>query len=240
MAMLIRFKIPFMAMILLVMRPLSVIAADEAPGDCFGIDFNVAHPMSVAKIGTDQPQVHFLKNVYDNPNCPANTAACAQAAYLVPGNLVLVGKTHDAFTCVAYQSITDPKPNWHNGWLPTASITPVLPNPAPSRTDWIGSWKHGGGDITIKPIKNGAVAVSGEAFYDAAQNVHTGVMEATAKPAHGLLQFADDGTSPFNKSSDDQGLCLVRMQRIENLLVVEDNDACGGSMVTFTGIYWKK
>ncbi len=236
---LVRFNISLISIILLVMGSFTAMA-DEAPGDCFGIEFNLTHPIGVAKLLTTQPQVHFLKNASDNANCPANNAACTQTAYLVPGNLVLVGKTDGAFTCVAYQSITNPKPNWHNGWLPSASITPVLPDSAPFSADWIGSWIHGGGNIMIKPSKNGAVSVSGEAFYDAAQNVHTGVIEAKAKPAYNLLQFADDGTSPFNKSSDDQGLCLVRMQRVENLLVVEDNNACGGAMVTFTGIYWKK
>ena len=65
-------------------------------------------------------------------------------------------------------------------------------------------------------------------------------IDAAAKPANGLLEFADDGSVPFNKESDDKGSCLVRMQRVEALLVVEDNNAAAARMVTFTGFYRKK
>ena len=37
-----------------------------------------------------------------------------------------------------------------------------------------------------------------------------------------------------------EGDCQVRMQRFGNLLLVEDNGACGGIMVTFTGFYRRK
>ena len=78
--------------------------------------------------------------------------------------------------------------------------------------------------------------IHGEQVYPAAQDVHNGVIDATAKPANGLLQFAEDGSVPFDKAAVD-ATCLVRMQRIEALLVVEDNAQCGGVMVTFTGFY---
>ncbi|HXW42491.1 MAG TPA: hypothetical protein VEK75_14890 [Xanthobacteraceae bacterium] len=215
-------------------------AAQEAPRDCRGVDFNVRHPVAVAKIIADRAQVHFVKNGGDDAACPAAGDACRRDAYVVPGDLVLIGKTYGAFTCVSYQSAQNPKPSWTNGWLPASSMTPVAPARAPSRSDWIGDWSHGGGKIGIKPGRRGALLIRGEAFYAAAQNVHTGVVHATAKPAHGLLEFADDGSAPFDQTSDDKGLCLVRMQRVERLLVVEDNNACGGVMVTFTGFYRRK
>ena len=214
--------------------------ADEGPGDCLGIDFNLAHPIGIAKIIADRPQVHFVKSAYQDAACPADGDACSESAYLVPGDLVLIGKTHGAFTCVVYESAAARKVQWTNGWLPAASMTPVRPAAAPSRADWIGTWVHAAGHIVIKPGRKGRVTIRGEGFYAAAQNVHTGVIRATATPAHGLLEFADDGRSPFDKASDDKGSCLVRMQRIEKLLVVEDNNSCGGVMVTFTGFYRRK
>jgi hypothetical protein len=63
------------------------------------------------------------------------------------------------------------------------------------------------------------------------------VIDATATPARGLLEFADDGTAAFDSNDAE---CLVRMQRIDALLVVEDNGGCGGVMVTFTGFYRRK
>lgn len=228
------------AIFLLLVSVPAVAAADEAAGDCFGVDFNLAHPIAIAKMIANRPQIHFLKNTTDDAACPADTAACERPAYLVPGDLVLIGKTHGAFTCVAYQSAADPKPNWTNGWLDSAAMTPVLPAAAPSRADWIGRWIHGGGHIVIKPARRGALSVRGEAFYNAALNVHTGVIDATAEPEHGLLQFADDGSVPFDRASGSDEACLVRMQRVEQLLVVEDNGGCGGVMVTFTGFYRKR
>jgi len=82
--------------------------------------------------------------------------------------------------------------------------------------------------------------IRGEHVYPAAQNVHSGVIAADAKPARGLIQFADDGSTSFDAASAEAGSCLVRMQRIAELLVVEDNGHCGGSLVTFTGFYRRK
>jgi hypothetical protein len=218
--------------------------ADEAESDCFGIDFDVEHPITIAKIIADKPRTFFIKNVSDNAACPADTDACLQSAYLVPGDLVLVGKSHsaggNAYTCVAYQSATDRKQRWTDGWLPSAAMTPVMPAPALLRSDWIGDWVHAGAEIVIKSGKKETVTIHGEAIYPAAQDVHNGVIDAEAKPSPGLLTFADDGSEPFDKASSDDGLCLVRMQRVEALLVVEDNNQCGGVMVTFTGFYRKK
>jgi hypothetical protein len=59
-------------------------------------------------------------------------------------------------------------------------------------------------------------------------------------PANGMLQFVDNGTASFDQASADAGDCLVRMQRIADLLVVQDNMQCGGVMVTFTGFYRRK
>src|SRR5215469_3472390 len=78
--------------------------SEETPGDCLGIGFEVAHPVTIAKIIADQSQVRFVKSAYDDPACPADRDTCAQTSYLVPGDLALVGKTHGAYSCVSYQS----------------------------------------------------------------------------------------------------------------------------------------
>ena len=57
-------------------------------------------------------------------------------------------------------------------------------------------------------------------------------------PAGDMLAFADDGKVPFDQAK--QAECQVRMQRLGNLLLVEDNGGCGGIMVTFTGFYRRK
>ena len=68
-------------------------------------------------------------------------------AFLVPGDVVLTGRTQGTFTCVAYQSFHTRKQNWTTGWLPTVSLMPVEPMSSPKTADWIGSWSHPGGTI---------------------------------------------------------------------------------------------
>ena len=218
----------------------SVAVAEESSGDCLGIGFEVTHPVTIAKIIADRPQVHFVKNAYDDPACPADRETCVAPSYLIPGDLLLVGKTRGVYSCVSYQSATDRTQRWTVGWLPSASLTPVQPARAGEARDWIGRWSHAGGTITISKGRRGNLRIRGEQVYPAAQSVHSGVIGAEAKPAHGLLQFADDGRAAFNTANSEAGSCLIRMQRIAELLVVEDNNHCGGSMVTFTGFYRRK
>jgi len=215
-------------------------AGDENPGDCLGIGFDVTHPVTIAKIIADRPQVHFVKNASDAAACPAEHEGCEHPSYLVPGDVLLVGKSRGAFSCASYQSAADRRQNWTVGWLPSASLTPVQPARALRTADWIGRWIHAGGAITISRGRRGSLRIRGEHVYPAAQNVHSGVIAADAKPARGLIQFADDGSTSFDAASAEAGSCLVRMQRIAELLVVEDNGHCGGSLVTFTGFYRRK
>jgi hypothetical protein len=215
-------------------------AAEPGPGDCLGVDFDVKHPVTIAKLIADKPQVHFVKNASDEPACPAEADDCQDAAYLVPGELMLVGKTHGAYSCVSYQSAADRRQNWTVGWVRSTSLTPVAPTASPSRADWIGTWIRAGGRIAIRRGPRGKLRINGEAVYPAAESVHNGVIRATAMPANGMLQFANNGTAPFDQASADAGDCLVRMQRIADLLVVQDNAQCGGVMVTFTGFYRRK
>jgi len=211
--------------------------ADEAPGDRLGVDFDQRHPVSVGRITPASPRAYFVKNVSDAAACPADSEVCRLKAYLIPGNLALLAKTFGTYTCAVYESADAQKVRWTGGWLPSASLAPVTRAPALARADWIGEWIHASGHITIASAADDRLAIKGEAFYDAAQNVHTGVIDAVAKPAQGLLAFADDGSIAFDNPKAE---CLVRMQRIDALLVVEDNNDCGGIMVTFTGFYRRK
>ena len=214
----------------------SALAEGSQPSeaDCLGIDFDVARPLALAKI-TTRPRVHYVKSAWEEPSCPAEGDGCRAKAYLVPGDLVLVGRKRGPFTCISYQSARDTKQKWSNGWVQSTALEPVAPNAAPKLADWLGTWKHAGGEITIEAAKGGKLSIAGEHTYPAAQSVHSGVIEATAKPAGAYLSFADDGTTEF--AGAGEGTCQVRMQRVGALLLVEDNLACGGSMVTFTGFY---
>jgi hypothetical protein len=118
-------------------------------------------------------------------------------------------------------------------------MTPVEPMARPSRSDWLGRWVRPGADIRIAPVGRNRVTLRGRAVASAPQHGHAGIVSAVAQPSQGLIAFADRGHIPFDKADLDVD-CLMRMQRIETLLVVEDNGRCGGALVSFTGFYKKR
>jgi hypothetical protein len=205
--------------------------------NCNGVDWDDKRALAVSKV-TARPRVNFIKSPYGDDfkatSCPADTAACRQKAYLVTGDLVLTGKTRGAYTCAVYQSPQAKKQVWARGWLPNGALTPVAPMPSPKTSDWIGTWEHPGGEITIAKADGGKLSIKGEQIVPTAHDAHTGELEAVAMPANGAIAFVDDGSIPFEQEG---GTCRVRMQRVGALLVVEDNSGCGGAGVTFTGLY---
>ncbi len=208
-------------------------AAQEAAGDCTGFAFDAKKPVVLSRITTAAPRTYFIRGRSDDAACPADTAACRSRAYLVPGDLVLTGATSGAFTCATYPSLKSG--GLLSGWIASASIAAAAPAPAPQPADWTGTWRQPGGKIVIKPAKSGKLAIAGEHSYPVAGGVRSTQIDATAAPAGGILAFADDGATPFDKAAE--GTCLLRMQRIDALLVVEDNFQCGDGMVSFTGVY---
>ena len=95
---------------------------------------------------------------------------------------------------------------------------------------------HPGGDLTIS-TENGKLNITGLQTYPAAQNFHTNVLEAeNVVPSNDTVLFADDNSLPPKKIYSE-GDCIVRLQRFGRWLLAEDNGGCGGSMVTFTGLY---
>jgi hypothetical protein len=102
-------------------------------------------------------------------------------------------------------------------------------------SDWLGTWKHPGGDMEIGKSKGGKLHVAGEMVVPTARDFHSGVIEADIVPGADTIAFADDGSIPFETA--EEGSCRVRMQRVGAWLMVEDNSGCGGAGVTFTGLY---
>lgn len=213
----------------------------EDPNNCHGVDWVDKRTLVVSKVTADA-RVNFIKSPYDDDftaaSCPAATDACRRKSYLVPGDLVLTGRTRGAFTCVIYQSPLARKQVWARGWLPNSALTPVAPMPAPKVADWIGTWYHPGGEITISRGDGGKLHVEGEMTVPTARDFHNGQFEARVTPQNDTIAFADDGSVPFEKA--DEGDCRVRMQRIGPWLMVEDNDSCGGAGVSFIGLYRRK
>jgi hypothetical protein len=225
------------AMLLAILLMACPARAQSPTEPCNGLDFDVSKPVMVAKVVSSTPRIHYIRSASENASCPAETERCRLDAYLVPGELVLANRLRAPYTCVTYQSPQDSRQIWTNALFPASSLVPVAPLPAPGVADWIGTWSHAGGEIRIEAGANGKLAILGFQAYPGALSEHTGAMQAAAAPSGAFLAFADDGSKPFGKNDDD---CQVRMQRVEQLLVVEDNGVCGSVAITFTGLYRRK
>ena len=212
------------------------------PANCNGAGTDAALTIRVSKV-TAEPRVNFVKSPYDDDfkaeSCPAATAACRKASYLVTGDLVLVGDTRGAFSCVTYQSTSGRKPFFTSGWLPSAALTPIKPMAAPRTEDWLGSWdQHYAGIEIRRGGIGGRLRIEGLAAVKGAMDVHTGVLRAEVMPGKDNIAFLDDGWMPFETQCDSG--CRVRMQRIGPWLLVVDNGGCGGAGVSFTAFYHRK
>jgi hypothetical protein len=212
------------------------------PRNCLGVEWDEKHALSVAKV-TARERVNFVKSPFDDEfkatTCPAATDACRKKSYLVGGDLVLVGKTSGDFTCVAYQMPGARHHIFHEGWLPSAALTPVAPAESTATSDWIGAWKHPHGTIEIKGGGfGGRLQIEGFMLVPTAHDFHNGSIAAQVKPGKASIAFMNDGWMPFEFECEDA--CKVRMQRVGPYLLVEDNGGCGGSGVSFTGLYHRK
>jgi hypothetical protein len=210
------------------------------PHNCNGFAWDDKRVLVVQKV-TAGPRVNFVKSPYDDDfkanTCPAATETCRRKSFLVTGDLVLGGRTLGAFTCVSYQM---KKQTWATGWLPSAALTPLAPMATPAITDWLGTWSHPGGDVEITRGDGGKLHIEGVMVIPVGRDTHNGVITAQALPQGDTVAFVDDGSVPFEKTGEGEGECRVRMQRVGSSLLVEDNNGCGGSGVTFSGLYHRK
>jgi hypothetical protein len=211
-------------------------ALAEPAGECTGFVFNTKTPAAIARIAAAAPKTYFIRSSSENASCPADTAACRARAYLVPGDLVLAGATTGAFTCATFQSLSPKGQITTGSWIPTASLAAVAPAPAP--TDWAGAWWKTSAKLTIKPAAGGKLKVAGEATYPVAGGVRTTEVDGETKPAGAILAFAGSGEIAFDTAPEDA--CRFRVQRVDALLMVEDNGQCGDGMASFTGLYQRK
>jgi hypothetical protein len=224
-----------------------VIAACPARGEdagCGEIPDLSAHPAVVlGHITSGAPRVPFIKDASMQPGCPNATPACAERAYLVPGDRVIVTAKRDAFACATY---INAKGGDRSGWLPLDAVAYDKPEPV-AAADWLGKWSRTEADIRVKPGKAGALVINGDATFGAHDPgrvkrgaVNSGEIAADVTLAGDRLSFAmgDDATLPVDKGGEF--VCKVWMQRVGPWLIVNDNGNCGGFNVSFRGFYTRK
>ncbi len=204
----------------------------------------VQQPTIAASVRSAMARTYFVKDDVMAHGCPNDGAACKDKAYLTTGDVVLTGAARGKFTCIGFAAA---KGVATIGWFPTKALVPLSP-PDQHPMDWNGHWVATEQDIRIAPDKGDALSVKGDATWGmgdparlARGGVHTGEVAGISRPVDGMLAFTmgDDGkTLPYD--AGDEFTCRVRMIRHGPYLVVNDNNACGGVNVSFSGFYRRK
>ncbi|WP_298358556.1 hypothetical protein [Rhodoblastus sp.] len=204
--------------------------AGNSESFCSGVGFADTPDLVIGRIKTDAGKVFFRKNGGRKSPCPSVAPQCQDKAYLVPGDLVVLGGKRGDFVCVDY----DDGKGSRGGWLPSATL-----EPAPLANDpaaWVGGWKRVEADIAIEQAKDGLRA-SGEATYGALDPervkrgaINSGSFSGPLALKNGQGRIVDD---------DSVSGCNLKLVRSGDFLFVRDNDVCGGMNVSFSGLYRK-
>jgi hypothetical protein len=195
------------------------------------------------RVGAGRKRLHFSKSGVEQAGCPGADAACAETAYVVAGDPVLVSETAGDYVCAAFGA---PDGMETSGWLPAAALEEVK-EPAKAPRDWLGQWQAGEWRrIKITAAGKDNIELEGEAYWGAGDPVrrangavHTGEIGATIRPNGGQAAFslAVTGEVHDHDAAARDIYCRVRLWRLGPYLAVTDNVQCGGANVSFTGIY---
>jgi hypothetical protein len=200
--------------------------AQAAEEPCANGNFSAERDISLAKVvGADH--LVFLN---DGDGCPSEAASCRQRAYVVAGDQVLTARKAGAYVCAFYPS----RGGGSAGWVQSARLSPLPIEASPPLSAWTGHWANGDNTIALA-AKNGALEVTGEAFWPSAHpspaqfqgGPNVGDLSGTARPKGAEVIFADE-------------VCTAALKLIGGLLVVADNGGCGGMNVSFSAVYKRR
>ena len=197
------------------------VAALGAPAlaDDINPDFAARQTMTLARIRPNGRTYFYHDAEIDG--CPAMTAKCRRPAYLVGGDVLLVGARHGELIDAVFAPTTG---RATEGWMPASAIEPI-PAPPAKPSSWLGSWGYDDAEIDIRAgSQPGRLKASGNATYGHGQAIHDGGFDAEAVIEGDRITFDDD-------------ICRVSMRIIGPYLVAADNMQCGGVNVTFSGVY---
>lgn len=223
--------------------------ADAASRDCTSNALFDTEDFPVFRVKQDVKRLHFI--VSPNaaaPECPARADKCRSSAFLVPGDEVLVTwPAENGLVCAHYIS---PEGKLTSGWLDKEAMAIQSHGPLGfESTDAHGTWVNGlaNATISISPGGPGYILVDGDATRGP-PSYNTGSFAGPAyvgEGAHGPVAGYEAehyrgetpaGTPPEGAHSS----CRIRFRFAGHYLLVDDNQACGGMGVTFSGIYAKQ
>jgi hypothetical protein len=217
--------------------------ASAAGARCDGVsESSVAPPLQLARVAGNVSRVNFIANSGETPktkSCPSASVDCRRAAFLLPGDNVLVDEIEGGFACATFVSTRGVETS---GWLPASALEfrPALAATAPG--DWAGEWRRVEATIKLKAAGN-QLEADGEATWGsldpqrvARGGVNMGEFSGSSRLRGNMLAFGE-GYSGERAPDDKGGECHVRLRLFGPYILAEDNMRCGGMNVSFRGIY---
>jgi hypothetical protein len=212
--------------LLLALLATSAARAQAVDVSCSNGSFPAERAIGLAKV-TGGERLVFLK---DSDGCPNAQPSCLQRAYVVSGDQLLTGRSFGAYVCAFY-----PSPGGGSaGWVPSARLSALAVDPSPPLAAWGGLWANIDDTIDLK-VKGAVLVADGNAYWPSRRpspsqfpgGPNVGDLSGSAAPKGNVIVFTD---------SDPNG-CTATATLIGTLLVVADNNGCGGQNVSFSAVY---
>ena len=199
--------------------------------------------LQVAKIKPGVGKTHFY-----TPACDAGAKgleACRRAAYVMPGDPVLIGDVYDTTACATF---VDAKGRATSGVIKGDRVAPISGSDKAAATQFVGTWIRDEAKITVT-ARGQVLSFNGDATYGAKDpnrvkrgavnlgNILFSARTATNRISVGLTGKGELAEDKAKAAATD---CQLDMIALGPYLVVRDNMMCGGMNVSFTGIYRKQ
>jgi hypothetical protein len=167
-----------------------------------------------------QPRLYFMK---DDEGCPQKGGdQCRAGGYVVPGDELLLGKTHGKWTCAWFNG----KKHETVGWVDN---TALAEQPQPTEADWAGKWTFYNVPGYLGIVRKGG------GYYIHARMIHPTPASENLGSMKGNLKV--EGSRAIYSEGPQEYQCTANLVRAGRFLIVRDNEACGGVGVRFNGVY---
>ncbi len=113
-------------------------------------------------------------------------------------------------------------------WVRTANVKPIVLDPHPTLSAWLGRWVRGEGYVNISSDDGSQLQMEGKnTWHGLGDVIHFGqIVFENVRPSENPITLDKDG-------------CEVTMTLAGSYLLLHDNEGCGGMNVRFQGA-WKR
>ena len=199
-------------------------AATPSEGWCRNGDFTATNPNFGLAVVNRKVRAHVLK---DENGCPNAKRRCRASYHLNPGERVVTGRSAGNYVC-AYFPRADG--GGSAGWLDWSSLRSLRVDAAPAASSWFGRWSDGGNPTLRITGQRGVLGITGEAFWPGPDPTEDWPAPRSGTIGGNLIRRDNQAQYKVDE-------CRIDLTLLGDLLVAGDNGRCGGTNVSFNGVY---